>query len=66
MQIRSFRLTHKLLPTSDPRKSIINTLREEISQNPVYGKSLYAVSIEGRFSNLPAAVRQSPNRYPAS
>src|SRR5260221_6523245 len=32
-----------------------------ISSNPVYGKSLHALSIEGRCSLLPAAVRQSPD-----
>jgi hypothetical protein len=33
--------------------------------NPVYGKSLYALSIEGRCSFLSAPVTQSPDGYPA-
>ena len=33
---------------------------------PRYGKSLYALSIEGRCSFLSAAVTQSPDGYPAS
>ena len=37
-----------------------------VSQNPVYGKSLYALSIKGRCFFLPAAATQSPDGYPAS
>ena len=37
-----------------------------VSQNSVYGKSLYALSIKGRCFFLPAAATQSPDGYPAS
>jgi hypothetical protein len=36
------------------------------SSNPVYGKSLDALSIGGRCSFLPAAATQSTDGYPAS
>jgi hypothetical protein len=57
-----------VLPVNQPNKEGQSSqqLYRSQSSNPVYGKSLYALSIEGRCSFLSAAVTQSPDGYPAS